>query len=310
MTTRNLGRAEQDRYIKELEAQGCRVRYGGRGSKLVVYAPDGGSTTIHFTTSDIKSLQASISWFRRHGLRHPDDTKEVRVEREDPPAETDGDPYPDYVKGKLSNTIRTKALALLREQGWPSEVTVKALPGMDPASAAKALYAIGYRWPEGTAGGQTGPKARVWHAPEEIRKLAAQAAEESKDMVQAPEERPNVGFGSVPSPADVARSVRHREPVPEKAWEKPTPPRPTPTIPEFAKAITQAVAAQAPEPEPEVKPTGGREFIDTVDSWTVDTRGASITDRHPMVPEAVRNYLDGLRAAGLEVEIRVWRKDH
>lgn len=62
-------------WIRLLEEQGCKVREGKKG--LVVQFPDGHGTAIHTSTSDRRAGQAAISEFRRHGIRHPLDTKEA-----------------------------------------------------------------------------------------------------------------------------------------------------------------------------------------------------------------------------------------
>lgn len=96
---------------------------------------------------------------------------------------------------------------------------------------------------------------------------------------------------------------------PEEVVDKPMPPmRPVAPASMFTPEVEPSVEA-APEPEAQPEPQapvsiasrrGGREFIDSVESWTVDPDGVSDLTLDALVRM--------MRATGLEVEIRVWKQ--
>lgn len=65
--------------------------------------------------------------------------------------------------------------------------------------------------------------------------------------------------------------------------------------------VVEEIDAAAEEPEP--TPTDQREFLDTVDSWAVDLDAIANENRLIYVNDLVASY----RAAGLAVELRVWK---
>lgn len=75
----------------------------------------------------------------------------------------------------------------------------------------------------------------------------------------------------------------------------------TPEVVETTPEVNPSVEAEVTEPAVETPPAGGREFLDTVESWTVDT--SALTGLTMTVEQMFAMY----RAAGLEVEVRVWR---
>jgi len=317
----------QERFTAAMEAQGARTRKTKNG--LMVYAPDGATLTVHTTYGDRRSLVNDIAWFRRHGLRHPSDTsphhneEETEVGRK---AETNDEGYPHYMVGPINGTTRKRVLAELESKGWPLRVMATEL-NMDTVTAQRALYAVGYRWDP-----QSPPKRRAWLAPDDIKEMHEKVKaemkrreDEAKEARHAAQSTVIVEPGAIvitatdtPSPQDVADAIAagtaekiaipFRNPgkpigeafTPEFVDEHTTPEkRPLrPEAPPITKPVlhvgTTRPAFDSLKPsEPE------REFIDSVDSWTANENDA---------PTPVREYLRGLRAAGLEVEIRVWRK--
>lgn len=152
--------ARLESFARKMEAQGARTRKTKSG--LMIYAPDGATLTIHTTYGDKRALVNDITWFRRHGLVHPEDTKEQDMGKS---AMTNEEGYPMYVVGPVNGTTRKRVLAELESKGWPLRVRPTELD-MDTVTAARALYNVGYRWDPASP-----EKRRVWVAPDDIREM-------------------------------------------------------------------------------------------------------------------------------------------
>jgi hypothetical protein len=289
-----------------MEEQGCRVRKTKKG--FMVYAPGGGTVTSHGSLGDHRAIKNDIANFRRIGLRHPEDTRPLDKETE--MVERNEEGYPTYLTGPITSTTRTAVLSELESKGWPVMVHATEL-AMDTTSANKALYAIGYRWHDD----DEGKKNRMWYAPDEIVDLHVKAkeeaerrAKESKEASRALRALPTPPPSSDPAIAAVRSiheaSFRNRGPIPtpeeiadaiEKSQgEKVAVPFEEKTdrqvVHEF---MTEGAIVKPPKPE--------REFIDSVDSWVIED-----TDLPPLM--TVSDLRWTLEAAGLNVEVRVWRK--
>lgn len=281
MTVKQLTGNQEAKLIKFMEAQGCRVKPTKNG--LIIFSPSGQSVSVHKTPGEARGTQNDIANFRRIGLRHPEDKKELTVN-------VNEEGYPDYITGAIAGTTRKKVLYELESKGWPLEVRATEL-SLETVTAHRALYAVGYRLDDP----QSNKRSRLWRAPDDIRELHEKAkAEMQRREAEAKAER------------DRLRAERQ---------ERPPVPTPADVVKGLAQTVeniqtTFSVVEQMEQPEdkgeselhPEVAPTPEREFIDSVDSWTVDDGAPDV-----YIPMPVRKYLSALRGAGLEVEIRVWK---
>lgn len=310
------------RFIADMEAQGATARETKKG--IIIFAPNKNDMrTISAISGDVKGLRDDIAWFRRHGLTHPAD-KKLDQKKEQPEmarttAATNEEGYPLYLTGPITSTTRERVLSELEAKGWPLEVLATDL-SMDTTSAAKALYAVGYRWGED---GMEGKKNRRWHAPDEIARLhtlARQEAErresEAREARIAAAKEHTEKMAGHEGVEDHPMQVVKTDSVLTAVQEART--KPLPSL-DFVKHVGHA-GEHHPVLNPEVHgepplrgdlaepiPTAdivpneppAREFVDDVDSWVVDAGS---------LPGPVGDYLNVLRSAGLEAEIRVWRK--
>lgn len=307
------------RIIADLEEQGATARETKKG--IMIFAPNSNDMrTISAISGDVKGLRDDIAWFRRHGLVHPADRKEQpKMGRS---AATNEEGYPLYVVGPINGTTRKRVLAELERKGWPLRVRPTEL-SMDTVTATRALYNVGYRWDKSTP-----TKSRVWIAPDDIKEMHERVKAEMDRREQEAREARHAGHEGVeghsmqivktdaivgmvrdaikdvkrPTVVDVMNAIDATEPplrgdleeaVPTAEVVPSEPPKTVGRVVFQEKQEDYALASFVEE-KPE---THEREFVDDVDSWTVDK-----------VPEAVRDYLDLLRGAGLEAEVRVWRK--
>lgn len=278
--TRTMSKTQQDAFVRHLEDQGCAVRRTSQGG-FFIYFPDGGKTSVHVSTSDIRAEKNAIATFRRHGIHHPNDPKEI-----DMVANKNDEGYPDYMTGPITSTTRKTVLAELESRGWPLRLRAKDL-AMDTVTANRALYAVGYRWEDP----ESPSRNRYWKAPDEIKELhervQAEMKEREEEARRQRQERVLRALPRVQEDVDVSRETFPEIEVPV-------------TVENVhlvqAAADLAKPAGEAEEPE--------REFIDTVDSWVIDDGAPDV-----YIPMPVRKYLSSLRGAGLELEIRVWRTD-
>lgn len=170
---------------------------------------------------------------------------------------------------------RTKRTILeyIQVAGYPDTVRVMdivAKTGLVHITVTRALYQMGFKPVDGRR------KTRDWVTPEEILARAPK-----------PEERPEA---PAPDPDRESPTFQRMKAVEPKVPHEQV---------EVRSAVVEEVVEAPPQPPQETpEPPTEREFIDTHDSWVADLA---------RVPNPVREYIDGLRAAGLEVEIRVWR---
>lgn len=298
--------ARLEAFARDMEAQGARTRKTKKG--LMIYAPDGSTLTIHTTYGNQRALVNDITWFRRHGLVHPEDKKENEVAKK---AETNEEGYPLYVVSPINGSTRKRVLSELEAKGWPLRLRPTEL-NMDTVTAARALYNVGYRWDMDSP-----PKRRVWVAPDDIREMhervkaeMARREQEQKDARIAAHKVVEVATVATEEVMKKPRIVPTLEeirsqPLPSLDFVKPVGHEgehfavrnPDVVASEDDDGIVVAGKMPSLAPPPE-KPE--REFIDSVDSWTVDA-----TDLPPLM--TVSDLIWTLQASGLEVEVRVWR---
>ena len=135
-----------------MQDQGVGVTRTTKG--LFLRLPDGESTTVHFTNSDVRAHDNLIARLRRSGVRHPDDPKDVR---ELPSNITDAPPVAARSIRKIEETVE--------ELGYPEVITVKQIAdhtGIAHITATKALYQMGFKPVKGKRNG------RDWLVPQEI----------------------------------------------------------------------------------------------------------------------------------------------
>lgn len=257
-----------DRFIRHMEMQGAKVRQTKSG--YLVTSIDGRTVGIHKgTRSDHRGLSNEIGQFRRAGLHHPDDKKDM----EEVVAKNE-EGYPLYITAPITERTRRDLLAELESKGWPLTISGREL-SLDPSTANKGLYAVGYRYDlNGKA------RNRVWNAPADIVELHEKAkAERERAAAEAEHSEQD------------EMEERPKEEVEEHL-------RPEGDADVVVAGESVNVSFPDDEPSPEGGPSAGREFIDSVDSWVI---------AEPPMSLSVAEYLRLLRNAGLEVEIRVWR---
>lgn len=241
-------------FIYSMQDQGVGVTRTKKG--LFLRLPNGDSTSVHFTNSDVRADQNLMARLRRAGVRHPLDPKGVN---ELPTTITEA--------GPPANRTQRTILEYIETQNYPEVVQVSHIckqTGLEWITVSRALYHMGFLPTKGKRG------ARDWITPDELI------------VRPEPEPEPEV--------------IEEPEPEPEPEVEEP---EATPAG-DGTDKIEQPVNA-TPESTTFQKTVEPREFIDNVDSWTVNLK---------MVPPPVYDYLRQLRSAGLEVEIRVWRTPH
>jgi hypothetical protein len=288
------------RIIADLEAQGATARETKKG--ILIYSPDGeGMRTISAISGDVKGLRDDIAWFRRHGLIHPADKKEQpKMGRS---AATNEEGYPLYVVGPINGTTRKRVLAELEHKGWPLRIRPTEL-AMDTVTATRALYNVGYRWDQSTPA-----KSRVWIAPDDIKEMhervkaemerREQEAKEARAAAHATQEIAKVAVEEANAAAEEKEALVGHEGTEGHSMQVVRTDTIIGMVREAARAnmIENPTPTEAAEAIENPKEPHKREFVDDVDSWTVEE-----------MPAVIAEYLDALRGAGLEAEIRVWRK--
>lgn len=254
MPSKTMTASAVERFVRSMEEQGVGVTRTTKG--LLLRLPDGETTSLHFTNSDVRAPINLMSRLRRAGVRHPDDPKDVR---ELPSNITEGP--------AVSPRTKQKVVDYIVDNGFPEVVTVMELVAhteMVHITATRALYQMGFTPVKGKRG------ARDWIVPEEIL---------AKKPVAVLD-------------ADMERLLRSEEKVADAA-ESPT--------------FEEAISPTRDEDEVKrLKSLAEREFIDTHDSWVLDMStliGFPFTEK-PITVEQLRTVL---AAAGLEMEVRVWR---
>lgn len=270
MGAKNMTTTQQAIFIKSMEEQGVGVTRTRKG--LFLRLPDGTSTSLHFTNSDYRAQQNLINRLRRAGVRHPEDPKNVeRLGRQI----TDAQPVAQKTKDRI--------LEYVVAAGYPQAVTVKGIilaTGMAHITITRALYQMGFKPIPGRY------NSRDWLVPDEV-------------LAKKPEPEPE------PDVEVKLRETTVLEPTPDEPEQNAEPESPT-----FSCSICGSdehdylghPSPPTPVPKAPAKEKPEREFIDTHDSWTLDLKELG---RFGFF--TVEQLATVLRAAGLEMEIRVWR---
>jgi hypothetical protein len=296
-----------DRFIRHMEMQGVGVTRTKKG--LLLRLPDGKSTMVHFTTSDVNAIKSLKARLRRSGVSHPDDNKIIDL--------------PEYITGgTVKQESKEKFYAWVRKNGYPPEVygqdLVKAL-NVDPGQVNRVLYHSGF-----TAQRALSRKGRAWRTPDWLLEEKIEADEATVQETVIPDDARELSdpveqameeFVAETAEEEHDREIETEEPDVEEQDEDSVPretPVPVDTMPEppHSEELTIIDVPAEEEPEPPVVEGARkdsfhdeREFIDSTDSWTV-----SLEELLGYSYATVAEKLKVLEVLGLEYEFRVWRK--
>lgn len=245
MTTRTVSDPQVQRIIRSMQEQGVGVTRTKKG--LLFRLPDGSSTAMHFTNSDVRAEANLIARLRRSGVRHPDDQKNV------------AELPKNITEAKVATRTKDKVLKAVADLGYPDSVkvlTITELANIDHVTCSRGLYALGFRPIVGKR------NSRDWQTPGELLDLRPREEEpvfEPGELIGNGEREPYQNPGHT-----IAESAD----------------------PEWLATVTGARLFQQevnehgmgkPE-EPKVELSAGREFIDTHESWTVATAPACVEE--------------------------------
>lgn len=148
MTVKAMSATQIARFAKSMEVQGVGVTRTKKG--LLLRLPNGESTMLHFTASDVRAITNLKARLRRAGVNHPDDTRAVEL--------------PDYITaGSVREKSKKLAWQWVRDHDFPDEVHGKdfAELGWDPGQCNRVLYHAGF-----VPSDRVGKKGRSWAVPE------------------------------------------------------------------------------------------------------------------------------------------------
>lgn len=149
-----MSATQQERFVRSMQDQGVAVTRTTKGFFLRL--PNGESTTVHFTLSDVRAQKNLYAVLRRAGVRHPEDPKNMN---ELPESITES--------GQPAPRTRRSIERYVEDHGFPDKVAVLAIvkdTGMEHVTITRALYHMGFLPTKGKRG------ARDWLTPEEILK--------------------------------------------------------------------------------------------------------------------------------------------
>lgn len=253
MPSRTMSATQVERFVRSMEDQGVGVTRTKKG--LLLRLPDGESTSVHFTNSDVRAEQNLIARLRRAGVRHPDDPRNV------------ADLPENITNAVVADRSKRKIMGAIESMGWPEYVRVMDLEnrtGQAHITITRALYAMGFIPIVGKR------NARDWKTPDSILAMKPESPT-IPDAEFDPGEDPGVD--------DLMEPVNFDPPLST----------------EEAEAYVEAT-----------KKDEEREFIDTHDSWVLDLERLVGWPFSESI--SVSQLRATMEAAGLEVEIRVWRK--
>lgn len=194
-----MSATQVNRFVDSMTDQGVGVTRTKKG--LFLRLPDGSSTSVHFTTSDVRALPNLMTRLRRAGVRHPDDTKDVTAL----PSNITDVAVAERTKRRVREAIAT--------MGYPEYVTVmdvKEVTGMEHVTISRALYALDFVPVRGKRNGRDWmtPQDILSENPEEVDGKPAQVEPES--ITFQPDDT------AVPTPDD-----EHPEPEEPQTIEEP-----------------------------------------------------------------------------------------
>lgn len=268
-----MTRKEIATVLQGLADQGCELVPKKNGT--VVRFPNGGHTSFHYSQSDTNDRKYSRALIRRNGLKWPLDGEHPKQKKEPTVARTI---HPDRYAAVDRVVAEREAAGTL----WHPTPIIAKESGVPPVTVRKIMDKRGYLF----------DSQRGWTKP--VPTQIEPVKIEPKLVVP--------GYGLPMYVAQPAKTLAEREQVrtfsvdtPEESVEDLLPGSPNPPT-----ANSKPLADKKPEVQTEQKRPEEREFIDTHDSWAIDNF-MSIKDL--TVAQLVAAY----HAAGLEVELRVWR---
>ena len=259
-----LSQKETRQVIASLEKQGARVNKTKNGVRVLF--PNGSTTAIHWTTSDYRAAKNMRADIKRAGLTWPFDNQ----------------------RGQIMNTKIENTKAKLREamdnriknfdERSVTTAAIAEAAGVSEISVLRHMPSLGYE----SKRESNGRSPFVWAKPD----LDAFAADPRFDPVF-----PEVVSETEPSYPEIKRASSGRT-VPSLLEINP---RTSSMVTAFAEGAVgrDAIVREGHTVQPQQpQQPGGREFIDTAESWTIE------------VPEKLQRLAERL---GLNIEVRVWR---
>lgn len=258
--------------LQGLADQGCELVPKKNGT--VVRFPDGGHTSFHYSQSDTNDRKYSRALIRRHGLTWPLDGESRKKDN----MATRGRPRNEEKWAKVRLNIAAREAQGFRHHDTH---TLSKATGENSSLVRRILTEDGYSYNETT---HIWSKPTVDFVPTQLKPVEI----EPKLVV------PGYGapyFTAPPRPHVVASDEQVRTFSVDAPHQVDSP----------LTANSGPLADKKPEAKTEQNRPTEREFIDTHDSWAIDNF-VSIKDL--TVSQLVAAY----HAAGLELELRVWRK--
>jgi hypothetical protein len=276
---------ELKRIVQHVETQGVTITRTKKG--LLMRLPNGKTTMLHFTNSDHRGRLNFRAELKRAGVTLPDE-------------KLPNTQIAEYIMRPMTPKVLDRARTVLDLLGNPPEVSsgqltqvlkTQGLP-VDPTFPPRALYHTGYRPTPKTRGRFGTVWQRELTEAEAAADLAATLAAEDAglDVTQS--------FTDAELAAQEL-AARPLELVPDLQPEADQPETPNPEG--FSMTVKTHWRPEHEHDDVQQLDAGdGREFIDTVDSWSVDLASLPPKTR---IAQLAEHY----RAAGLAVELRVWR---
>lgn len=270
-----MTRKEIATVLQGLADQGCELVPKKNGT--VVRFPNGGHTSFHYSQSDTNDRKYSRALIRRNGLKWPLDGEHPK-KREPTVARTI---HPDRYAAVDRAVAEREAAGTL----WhPTPIIVKE-SGVPPATVRKIMDKRGYLfdakrgWTKPVPT-QIEPKLVVPGYGAPYFTGTEESVEDLEDLLTAPQNPTMLPQKTLDAIAIATRTFAVDSPL---------------------TASSKPLADKKTEVQTEQKRPEEREFIDTHDSWQVDNT--------PSIENATVGDLRRLyAAAGLEMELRVWRK--
>lgn len=161
MTAKQMTESQIVRFTRSMEEQGVGVTRTKKG--LFLRLPNGESTTLHFTNSDVRAPDNLMSRLRRAGVRHPDDSRAIDV-------------LPKQIteSGQPATRTRQRILNAIAELDYPTTVKVPevvALTNMEHVTISRALFHMDFKPIAGKR------NSRDWLTPAEILELKPKEVE-------------------------------------------------------------------------------------------------------------------------------------
>lgn len=168
----SMSESQVKQFIFSMQDQGVAVTRTKKG--LLLRLPNGESTSMHFTNSDIRAKQNLIARLRRAGVRHPDDNRKIETL---PVSITEsGNPAPRTVRAIME---------YVESNAYPEVVTVRAISeisGMEHITITRGLYHLGFLPTKGRR------NSRDWITPDDILSMGQDSVHMVDDKPELEEE--------------------------------------------------------------------------------------------------------------------------